>query len=107
MPCLENEESCELEIRTRLNQETGEYDQIGVTTGCKQLEACQNNQRQNFVEKDKDLTQCRPETDKGYTHSVCRQCCWEEDCVGDAGNFWDPQTRWQWGQENGRYGINK
>ena len=123
--CEENEDSCELEVRTRLNSATGYYDQIGIITGCKQKLACQNNQRQNFVGNDKDNTQCRPETDKGYDHSVrtslikiyliiriikilkvCRQCCWDNDCVGNSGNFWDPQTRWQWKQENGRYGIN-
>lgn len=107
--CLENEESCELEVRTRYNKETEVYDQVGVITGCKQLLACQNNQKQNFFgtnfQKDKDVTQCRPETDQGYDHSVCRQCCWEDDCVANGGNFWDPQTRWQWGQTNGRYGI--
>lgn len=107
--CQENETSCELEIRTRLNQETGYYDQQGVITGCKQIEACQNNQRQNFGGDpwgpNKDHTQCRPETDKGYHHSVCRQCCWEDDCVDNGGNFWDPQTRWQWNQANGRYGL--
>jgi len=104
--CEENEDSCELEVRTRLNSATGYYDQIGIITGCKQKLACQNNQKQNFVGKDKDTTQCRPETDKGYDHSVCRQCCWDNDCVDNNGNFWDPQTRWQWKQENGRYGIN-
>lgn len=102
--CLENEESCELEVRTRYNTELAEYQQVGVITGCKQKLACQNNQKQNFI-GNKDHTQCRPEIDQGYDHSVCRQCCWEDDCVDNNGNFWDPQTRWQWGQDNGRYGI--
>jgi len=109
--CLENEESCELEVRTRLNQQSGEYFIERISTGCKQKLACQNNQENNFIgkmgnfKKNKDITQCRPETDQGYDHSVCRQCCWTDNCVNADGNFWDPQTRWQWGQNNGRYGV--
>jgi len=109
--CLENEESCELEVRTRLNQQSGEYFIERISTGCKQKLACENNQKNNFIgkmgnfNKNKDITQCRPETDQGYDHSVCRQCCSTDNCVNADGNFWDPQTRWQWGQKNGRYGV--
>ncbi|CAG5080218.1 Oidioi.mRNA.OKI2018_I69.PAR.g9508.t1.cds [Oikopleura dioica] len=109
--CLENEESCELEVRTRLNSESGDYFVEQIMTGCKQKLACQNNQSNNFIgkmgnfNKKKAETQCRPETDQGYDHSVCRQCCWTDNCVNADGNFWDPQTRWQWGQNNGRYGV--
>jgi len=103
--CQENEQSCELEVRTRFNQQTKVYDEIRVITGCKQPLACKNNHAQNFVGKNKNNTQCRPEKDKGYDHSVCRQCCWEDNCVEKGGNFWNPQTRWQWAQKKGRNGI--
>ena len=66
---------------------------------CKQKRACRNNQKQNFYPnfwKNRDQSQCRPEEDKGYDHSVCRQCCFEDLCTIRDGEMWLPETRWQW-----------
>ena len=69
--CESNEDSCQLEIRTRKSKITK------IKTGCKQKEACQRNQANNFFEQsfwyNKSRTQCRPEANRGYTVSVCRQ----------------------------------
>ena len=54
LECEPNESACEVEVRTRLNHATLDYDEIGVITGCKQRLACQNNQKQNFVGKNKE-----------------------------------------------------
>ncbi|CAG5080215.1 Oidioi.mRNA.OKI2018_I69.PAR.g9507.t1.cds [Oikopleura dioica] len=84
--CESNEDSCQLEIRTRKSNITK------IKTGCKQKKACQRNQANNFFEQsfwyNKDKTQCRPETNRGYTVSVCRQCCWTDNCVNQGSGFW-------------------
>jgi len=85
--CQSNQESCELEIRER----NGYI--IQVHTGCKQKLACENNKAQNFQTSNPAYTQCRPEP--GYTHSVCRQCCYDSSCVTDP-DFWYPASREEW-----------
>merc|ERR1712037_625627 len=101
--CDENEDSCQLEIRTRKSKLTK------IKTGCKQKIACKRNQANNFFRQSfwyrKDQTQCRPETNRLNIFSVCRQCCWTDNCVNADNNLWLPATRWQWGQENGRVGV--
>ena len=132
--CQSNQESCELEVRERNGYV------IQVNTGCKQAMACENNKAQNFQlgfkifwkfrfwasfwtwfhQSDPAHTQCRPEA--GYTHSVCRQCCYtgtghsslfefskfyhflrfmtwwsvrKDSCVSSP-TFWQPTTRAEW-----------
>ena len=69
--CDENEDSCQLEIRTRKSKLTK------IKTGCKQKIACKRNQANNFFRQSfwyrKDQTQCRPETNRLNIVSVCRQ----------------------------------
>jgi len=93
--CQENQGSCQLEVRKR-EQEDGSVAFVEYRTGCKQKRACRNNQKQNFVGGNKDHTQCRPEEDLGYDHSVCRQCCYEDNCVSDGATFWLPVKRGEW-----------
>merc|ERR1711920_1155832 len=85
--CSFSQQSCELEIRER----RGRIEQIQM--GCKQHLACENNKRQNFVGRIPAWTQCRPES--GYEHSVCRQCCTEDQCT-KLPNWWYPQSREEW-----------
>merc|ERR1712037_732071 len=85
--CQPNEGSCELEIRER----NGYIMQI--RTGCKAKDACEMNMAQNFKQQNPHYTECRPEP--GYTHSVCRQCCSENNCVKEP-NWWYPTTRTEW-----------
>lgn len=88
--CQENEESCELEIRERKGFV------LQIFTGCKSKEACTNNMANNFQGTNPAYTQCRPEgPEEGYMHSVCRQCCSEENCIKDP-DWWFPQTRDEW-----------
>merc|ERR1712176_1230035 len=103
--CLENQEACQLEVRTR-EQEDGTYAFVEYRTGCKQKRACRNNQKQNFVGGNKDYTQCRPEEDQGYDHSVCRQCCYEDNCVSDGSTFWMPEKRSEWKKNMAQQGGN-
>jgi len=88
--CQDNEESCELEIRERKGYV------LQILTGCKSKNACLNNMAQNFQGDNDAYTQCRPEGPTvGYMHSVCRQCCSEENCIKDP-DWWFPQTRDEW-----------
>lgn len=99
--CQSNQESCELEIRER-SHVRGQARYIeSIMTGCKQKLACANNQAQNFQNANPDYTQCRPEAE--YGHSVCRQCCEEDNCVKSP-EWWYPTTRSEWaytGESNG------
>ena len=56
-----------------------------ICMGCKQEEACNQMQAQNFQNDNPDYTQCRPETT--YTDSVCRQCCKDNNCTKDP-SWW-------------------
>merc|ERR1712176_179533 len=85
--CQDSQKSCELEVRERNGYV------IQVNTGCKQAMACENNKAQNFQGNNPAQTQCRPEP--GYTHSVCRQCCYDDSCVSSP-DFWKPATRDDW-----------
>merc|ERR1711935_62288 len=85
--CHANEERCELVIRQR----QGYITQIHM--GCKQLQSCENNKRQNFQNANPNYTQCRPEA--GHTHSVCRQCCDEDNCTRSP-IWWYPASRAEW-----------
>ena len=51
----------------------------GITTvkkGCKQRQACENNEKNNWM-KSGPRTQCDPSS---TTNSVCRCCCTEDEC---------------------------
>merc|ERR1711970_362972 len=92
--CHGHAESCFLEIRER-RQPYGHIAQgfMQICMGCKQKEACDQMQAQNFQNSNPDYTQCRPETT--YTDSVCRQCCAENNCTKDP-SWWYPATREEW-----------
>lgn len=89
--CLGHAETCFLEIRERRNNAGNDFMQICM--GCKQKEACNNMQAQNFQNQNPDYTQCRPESN--YSDSVCRQCCAEDNCTKEP-SWWYPQSREEW-----------
>merc|ERR1711893_418264 len=67
-----------------------------VKMGCKQTNACQNNQKQNFInwKLGKKFTQCRPELK--FSHSVCRHCCNDSSSCFDATTRFSSWTRADW-----------
>lgn len=91
--CQSNQESCELEIRERSHYKSQARIIEQINMGCKQKMACENNHSQNFQGDNPAYTQCRPEMD--YTHSVCRQCCSENNCVKEP-SWWYPVSRDEW-----------
>jgi basic membrane lipoprotein Med (substrate-binding protein (PBP1-ABC) superfamily) len=62
----------------------------------KQTTACQNNQKQNFINwrLGKRFTQCRPELK--FSHSVCRHCCNESSSCFDATTRFSSWNRADW-----------
>merc|ERR1712147_554201 len=80
--CHGHAESCFLEIRER-RQPYGHIAQgfMQICMGCKQKEACDQMQAQNFQNTNPD--------------SVCRQCCTENNCTKDP-SWWYPATREEW-----------
>merc|ERR1711937_689769 len=99
--CMDNEESCELEIRERSHVRGQPRQILQIHMGCKQKMACSNNHSQNFQNENPDYTQCRPESQ--YLSSVCRQCCSEDLCTKSP-DWWYPLTREEWaytGEEEG------
>lgn len=90
--CHSNQQVCELEIRERM----GYIYQIHM--GCKSEDACMNNKRANFDQQNPHYTQCRPEKNMGYHHSVCRQCCNDNMCTKEP-TWWYPTTREEWAYE--------
>lgn len=90
--CQSNEQVCELEIRERM----GYIYQIHM--GCKSADACANNKKANFDQANPHYTQCRPEKNMGYHHSVCRQCCHDSLCTKSP-SWWYPASREEWAYE--------
>jgi len=90
--CQPNQEVCELEIRERM----GYIYQIHM--GCKSADACANNKKANFDNPNPHYTQCRPEKNMGYHHSVCRQCCHDSMCTKSP-SWWYPASREEWAYE--------
>merc|ERR1712046_496565 len=90
--CHPNQEVCELEIRERM----GYIYQIHM--GCKSADACANNKKANFDNPNPHYTQCRPEKNMGYHHSVCRQCCHDSMCTKQP-TWWYPASREEWAYE--------
>ena len=64
---------CQVELRRR----DGKVEQVSM--GCKEREACQNQQAQNFTAAKYRFNQCRPQSSSGP--SVCWSCCSGDDCV--------------------------
>lgn len=87
--CLDNEQSCQVEIRKRDGRDEK------ITMGCKAIDACKINKMQNFSEKAK-RGQCRPKSNKGP--SVCRQCCNTQNCDLELGEY-PPNNLAGWREE--------
>merc|ERR1711953_1666466 len=87
--CRDNS-SCQVEWRSRYGATSK------VKMGCKQTTACQNNQKQNFINwrLGKRFTQCRPELK--FSHSVCRHCCNESSSCFDATTRFSSWNRADW-----------
>ena len=64
---------CQIELRKR----DGKVEHVAM--GCKEKEACRNQQMQNFVGDKYRFNQCRPKSRVGP--SVCWSCCTGDDCV--------------------------
>ena len=73
--CESNESSCEITLRKRRGET------YFVQSGCKALDACLNNAKQNARGPWK-WQACKPFNNPKVVNSVCRQCCdGGADCV--------------------------
>lgn len=92
--CSRDEDSCFLETRF-----TGQI-VSHVQSGCQQKVACINNMKQNFWDVDGNGIQLQDEQmhhcklfSGGQGHaSVCRNCCFEDDCA----RGWQPNSFDEW-----------
>ena len=83
-----------MEIRDRRDRYQQTYRQLQM--GCKAVDACKNMHASNFRNGNPDYTECRPEAH--YNHSVCRQCCYEDNCTKSP-SWWEPTSREEWAYE--------
>ena len=87
---------------------------INVNMGCKQAKACETNHEMNFRDPNpwqqqvshkyesssrvKNPIQCQFSNKKFGSNSVCRQCCYVDNCFnayGLEGNIFDIETTWR------------
>jgi len=76
---------------------------INVNMGCKQAKACETNHEMNFRDPNPWQQQCQFSNKKFGSNSVCRQCCYVDNCFNAYGLearggtiLWDQFDRALW-----------